>query len=83
MSSLNTYKYHSCIHSAKTPVCPCISPAMTPITGFALQPSYSNPCHQSCYYRSCRHKSSSPCNDSYYYYGSGQLYDYFYHYNTS
>src|SRR5580692_2321205 len=79
----STYKCCPCICSVKTPVRPCISPAVTPITGFALQPSYSDPCHWSRYYRSCRHKSSSPCNDSYYYYSSGQLCDYFCHYNTS
>ena len=41
----STYKYRPCIHSAKTPVRSCISPAATHDTGFALQPSYSNPCH--------------------------------------
>ena len=30
MRSLNTHKYRSCIGSAKTPACPCISPAATP-----------------------------------------------------
>ena len=80
---LSTYKSCPCICSAKTPIHPCISPAATLVTGFTLQPSYSNPCHWSCYYRSCRHKSSSPYDDSYYYYGSGQLCDYFCRYNTS
>jgi hypothetical protein len=41
----STYKCRSCIRSAKTSVCLCISPAMTPITSFVLQPSYSNPYH--------------------------------------
>ena len=42
MRSPNTHKCRSCIRSAKAPVRPCISPAATPITGFALQPSYSD-----------------------------------------
>src|SRR5580692_9095298 len=78
-----TYKCRPCICSPQTPVRPCISPAATPVTGFALQPSYSDPCHLFRYYRSCRHKSSSPCDVSYYYYGSGQPCDYFCRYNTS
>jgi hypothetical protein len=52
----STYKCCSYIRSAKTPVRPCISLTMTPVTSFALQPSYSNPCHQFRYYRSCHHK---------------------------
>ena len=78
----NADKCRPCIHSAKAPVRPCISPAATPVTGFALQPSYSNPCHQSRYYGSCRHKSISLFDDSYYE-GSGQLCDYFHHYNRN
>ena len=75
------YKSCSCSHSAKTPVYSCISPAATPVTSFALQPSYSDPCYQSRYYRACHHKSSSLC-DSSYCYGSNQLCDYFRHHNT-
>jgi hypothetical protein len=52
----STYKCRPCIRFAKTPVCPYISPAVTLVTGFVLQPSYSNPCHQSRYYHFCRHK---------------------------
>ena len=79
---LSTYKCHPCICFSKTPVRSCISSAAIHVTSFTLQPSYSNSCHQSRYYHSCRHKSSSPC-DNFYYYGSGQLYDYFCYYNTS
>ena len=78
----NAYKCRPCIRSAKAPVRPYISPAATPITSFALQPSYSNPCHRSRYYRSCRHKSILLCDDSYYE-GSSQLCDYFHHYNRN
>src|SRR5580692_11384525 len=67
MHSPNTHKCRSCIRSAKTPACPCISPAATPVTGFALQPSDSDSCHQSHYYRSCRHKSISLCDYSHCY----------------
>jgi hypothetical protein len=52
----STYKCRLCIRSAKTSVRPCISPAMTPVTGFILQLSYSNPCHRFRYYCSCHHK---------------------------
>ena len=79
MHSPNTHKCRSCIRSAKTSACPYISPAATPVTGYALQPSDSDPSHQSLYYRSCRHKSNSLCNGSYDY-SFGQLCDYFYHY---
>ena len=78
----STYKCRPCIYSAKTPVRPYISPTVTHVTGFTLQPSYSNPCYRSCYYRSCHHKSSLSCDD-FYYYSSGWLCDYFHHYNTS
>ena len=80
MCSLNTHKCRSCICSAKTPACPCISPAATPVTGYALQPSDSNPSCQSRYYHSCRHKSNSLCDGSHCY-SFGQLCDYFEYYN--
>jgi hypothetical protein len=82
MRSPNAHKCRPCIRSAKAPVRPCISPVANPVTGFASQPSYSDPCHRSRYYRSCRHKSISLCDDSYYE-GSGQLCDYFHHYNRN
>jgi hypothetical protein len=65
----------------KDPIYPCISPAATLVTSSALQPSYSDPCYQSRYYRTCRHKSSLLCGSSYCY-GSDQLCDYFRHHNT-
>ena len=45
---------------------------VTPVTGFALQPSYSDPYYRSRYYRSYCHKSILLCDDSYCE-GSGQL----------
>ena len=74
MRSLNTHKCRSCIRSAKTSACPCISPAATPVTGNALQPSDSNSSRQSHYYYSCHHKSNSLCDGSYCY-SFGQLCD--------
>ena len=64
MRSPNTHKCRSYIRSAKTSACPCISLAVTPVTGYVLQPSESDPSHQSHYYRSCCHKSNSLCDRS-------------------